>query len=86
MAQTIKDPSVKPGDEGDVGSITGSGRSPGVGNGNPWPWNGCSADRRAWGLQTGVTKSQTGLNTMQEHFRRLVPPFDQEKREASHAW
>ena len=34
----------------------------------------------------GVTKSQTGLCTMQEHFRRLVTPFDQEKREASHAW
>ena len=52
MAQIVKNPSVKPGDEGNVGLITGSGKSPEVGNGNSWPWNGCSMDRRAWGLQT----------------------------------
>ena len=52
------------GDARDSGSIPGSGRSPGVGNGNPLQYS-ClenSLDRGAW-LATvhGVTKSQTWL-------------------------
>ena len=31
----VKNPSANAGDTGDVGSIPGSGRSPGGGNGNP---------------------------------------------------
>ena len=31
----VKNPPADAGDEGDVGSIPGSGRSPGEGNGNP---------------------------------------------------
>ena len=31
----VKNPLAKPGDLRDVGSITGSGRSPGEGHGNP---------------------------------------------------
>ena len=51
---------------GDPGSIPGSGRSPGEGNGNPLQYS-ClknSMDRRAW-LATvhEVTKSQTVTNT-----------------------
>ena len=47
---------------GDVGSIPGSGRSPGEGNGNPLQYS-ClknSMDRGAWRATVyGVTKSQT---------------------------
>ena len=49
------------GDAGDPGSITGSGRHPGVGNGNPLSW-GKSMDRKAlWATVQGVSKSQTHL-------------------------
>ena len=39
---------------GDPGSIPGSGRSPGEGNGNPLQYSrlGNPMDRRAWGLQS----------------------------------
>ena len=47
---------------GDLGSIPGSGRSPGEGNGNPLQYS-ClenSMDRGAWHATVlGVTKSQT---------------------------
>ena len=35
MALVVKKPSANAGDVRDVGLIPGSGRSPGVGNGNP---------------------------------------------------
>ena len=51
-----------PANIGDVGSIPGSGRSPGVGNGNPLQ-NSClenPMDKGAWQATAhGVTKSQT---------------------------
>ena len=53
------------GDTRDVGSISGSGRSPGVGNGNPLQYSGLEnpMDRGAWqGTVHGVTKSWTQLN------------------------
>ena len=50
---------------GDPGSILGSGRSPGEGNGNPLQYS-CledSMDRVAWEATVhGVTKSQTRLS------------------------
>ena len=50
---------------GDSGSILGSGRSPGVGNGNPLQYS-ClenSMDRGAWwATVSGVTKSRTQLS------------------------
>ena len=50
-----------PANAGDVGSIPGSGRSPGGGNGNPHQY--ClenSMDQGAWQATVhGVTKSQT---------------------------
>ena len=49
----------------DLGSIPGSGRSPGEGNGSPL-WYSClenSMDRGAWWATIhGVTKSQTRLS------------------------
>ena len=60
-----KNPSAIAEDAGDVGSIPGSGRSPGEENGNPLQ---CSClenpmDRGAWWVIVhGVTKSQTQLS------------------------
>ena len=47
-------------EEGNTGSITGSGRSPGGENGNPLQYSclGNSMDRRAWQAY-GVAKSWT---------------------------
>ena len=50
---------------GDVGSIPGSGRSPGVGNGNPLRYAclGNPMDRGAlWAAVHGVSKSWTQLS------------------------
>ena len=61
----VKYPLAKAGDTGDVGLIPGSGRSPGVGNGNPLQYS-ClenSMDRKTWWSTVhGVTKSQTQLD------------------------
>ena len=59
----------QPANAGDAGSIPGSGRSPGGGNGNLLKYSclGNPMDRGAW-LATvhGVTKSQTNLPTKQQ--------------------
>ena len=50
MAQTVKNPPANAGDIGDTGSLPGSGRSPGEGNGNPLQYV-ClenSMDKGAW--------------------------------------
>ena len=50
---------------GDLGSVPGSGRSPGEGNGNPLQYSYLenSMDRGAgWATVQGVSKSQTRLN------------------------
>jgi len=52
------------GDIRDLGSIPGSGRSPGVGNGNPFQYSCLEnpMDRGAWWVTVNrVTKSWTGL-------------------------
>ena len=63
-------------DTGDMGSIPGSGRSPGEGNGNPLQYSGLEnpMDRGAWQAAVhGVTKSWTRLNdfTFTFHFHAL---------------
>ena len=58
----VKNLPVNAGDAGDTGSIPGSRRSPGIGNGNPLQYS-ClenSMDRGAWRATVhGVGKSQT---------------------------
>ena len=52
---------------GDLGSIPGSGRPPGEGNGNPlqYPRLEHPMDRRAWQATVhGVTESQTQLSDL----------------------
>ena len=61
----VKNPPVNAGETGDAASIPRSGRSPGVGYGNPLQYS-CPenpTDRGAWKTTVlGVTKSQTQLS------------------------
>ena len=61
----VKNVLANEGDAGDTGSIPGSGRSPGRGNGHPLQYS-ClenSMDRGAWrGTVLGVAKSWTQLS------------------------
>ena len=62
-----KNPPVKAGDTKDAGSIPGSGRSPGGGNGNPLQLFGLGnpMDRGAWRVIIhGVTKGRTRLSAV----------------------
>ena len=61
----VKNWSANAGDTRDEGSIPGSGRSPGGGNGKPLLYTclGNSMDRGAWqAIVHGVTKNQTCLS------------------------
>ena len=61
----VKNPSADAGDTGVLGLIPGSGRCPGVGNGNPLQYSCLEnpMDRGAWQTAVhGVTKSQTWLS------------------------
>ena len=61
----VKNPPANAGDTGDAGSISGLGKSPGKGNGNPFQYS-ClenSMDRRAWRATVhGVAKGWTQLS------------------------
>jgi len=60
VALLVKSPPANAGDARDAGLIPGSGRTPGVGNGNPFQYS-ClknSMDRGAWWtIVHGVAKS-----------------------------
>ena len=70
MAQMVKNP---PANAGDAGSIPGSGRSPGGGNGNPLQYSCLEnpRDRGAWQATVhGIAKSDTNEHTQtQFNFR-----------------
>ena len=62
MVLVVKNPPTNVGDLRDMSSISGSGRSPGDGNGNSLQYSylGNPMDRGAWWATIhGVTKSQT---------------------------
>ena len=64
VAPVVKNLPANAGDVRDVGSIPGSGTSPGEGHGNPLQHSCLDylVDRGAWRATVhGVTKSQTGL-------------------------
>ena len=69
MTQLLKNPPANAGDTRDTGSLPGSGRSLGGGNGNP-PQYSCldnPMDRGAWWATVhGVAKSQTEVT---EHYQ-----------------
>ena len=61
----VKNPPANAGDTRDVGSIPGSGRFPGEGNGNPLQYSclGNPMDRGAWQATVhGISKSWTRLS------------------------
>ena len=65
MALVVKNLPVNEGDIRGMGSVLGSGRSPGGGHGNPL-WYSCTEnpmDSRAWwATVNGVAESQTQLS------------------------
>ena len=64
MILVVKSPPANTGDTRDPGSIPGSGRSHGGGNGNPLQYShlGNPMDRGAWWATIhGATKRETGL-------------------------
>ena len=71
----VKNP---PANAGEAGSIPGSGRSPGEGNGNPLQ-SSClenPMDRGAWQATVhGVTKSQTCLKRLSVHTLPVLGAF-----------
>ena len=66
----VKNLPASVGDTRDMGSIPGSGRSPGEGHGNPLQYSclGNPMDRGAWRATVhSVTKNQTGLKRLSTH-------------------
>ena len=64
MVLVVKNLSASVGDVRDAGSITGSGRSPGVGNDNPLQYSCLDnpMEKEAWNAAfNAVSKSQTRL-------------------------
>ena len=64
MALVVKNPPDNAGNIRDTGSIPGSGRSPGEGNGNPLQYSCLEnpMDREAWWATVhGIARSQTRL-------------------------
>ena len=61
VALVVKNPPANAGDARDTGSIPGSGRSPGEGNGNPLQYTflGNSMDRVWRAIVYGAAKSQS---------------------------
>ena len=61
----VKNLPIKAEDERDSGSIPGSGRSPGVGNGNPFHYSYLEnlMDKGAWQATVHGSQSQTQLST-----------------------
>ena len=78
MVLVVKNPpaNTNAGDPRDTGSVPGSGRSPGEGNGNPLKYScpGNPMDRGVWKAAVhGVTKSPTGLKQLSIHTLRSRP-------------
>ena len=73
-----QNPPASTGDEEDAGSVPGSGRSPGEGNGNPLQ-HSClenPMDRGAWRATIhGVRKSQTRLSMFKYIGLLIQPPL-----------
>ena len=70
VALVVKNPPASAGDKRDMGLISGLGRSPGEGHGNPLQYSGLenSTDRGAWQATVcGVTKSETWLKWLSTH-------------------
>ena len=71
----VKGPAANAGDVRDTGSISGSGRSPGGGNGLPLQQS-CLENHTDsgswWATVRGVAKSWTGLKQLSMHTHRHI--------------
>ena len=70
-----KESTCNTGDAGDMGSIPGLGRPPGVGHDNPLQCSGLEnpMDREAWRVTVhGITKSRTQLKRLSTHTREAI--------------
>ena len=89
VALVVKNPPANAGDARNVGSIPGSGRSPGVGNGNPHQYS-ClenSMDRGAW--QTiihRVAKSWTRLSSWAYNRKVVGPGLNKKPKVQTEMW
>ena len=71
----VKSPPANAGAIGNLGSIPGSGRSPGEGTGNPFQYSCLEnpIDRGAWrAMVRGVTKSWTQLKQLSMHALYII--------------
>ena len=79
MALLVKNPPAYAGDIRDVGSIPGSGRSPGEENGNPLQYSCLERPHGQWSLVgyclNRVEKSRTQLKRLSMHIQRLLTRF-----------
>ena len=76
MALVVKNPPANVGDKRELGSFSGSGRSPGGGHGNPLLYS-ClksSMDRGAWGLQS-IGLQRVGLKWLSMHAHEAMKFF-----------
>ena len=76
VALVVRNPPANVGDIRDVGSITGLGRSPGGGRGNPLQHSclGNPMDRGAWwAIVHAVTQSQTQMKQLSIHTHPDIP-------------
>ena len=79
MMLVVKNPPANAGDAGDVGSVPGSGRSAGVGNGNPLQYSSAS-------FMAQLIKNLPAMQEMQEtRVSFLGHEGPQEKRMAIHS-
>ena len=82
----VKNPPAKAGDVRDTGSIPGSGRSPGVANGNPLQYS-CLENPTDRGASRAtvhrVTKSWTQLKWLSTHTHRVRPWCTNEGRKST---
>ena len=70
----VKNPPANAGDLRDLGSIPGSGRTPGGEHGHPLQYSclGIPMDRKAWRATVhSVAKSQTELKQLSMHAQRV---------------
>ena len=70
VVPVVKNPAANAGDARDVGSIPGSGKSPGGANGNPLQYSclGSPMDRGSWGTTVhGVTVGHNLGTKQQQH-------------------
>ena len=75
MALEVKNPPASAGDARDMGLITGSERSPGVGNGTPLQYSRLEnvVGRGAWQtIVHGATESDTTELTCEESFLQIA--------------